>query len=270
MQKPSVRAFVPAALLCLALCLAITSGCGTDETLHPFGPEPRGTPIGGTGTGGSTVLVPGSAGSSGALTILTGEGGAGSSDGATGGTAGIPGQSTGGKNGKGGDTGSGGANAAGAGGARAAAGGSPGTGGAIGSGGARSGGASGSGGARGTGGAIGTGGASATGGASGTGGAVGISAACQQHIADYDAELQSARMCKVNAAKTCATLVPQRLSGCGSGCFTYVDKATMLDQIAKQWSADGCTAAPCPLEVCVNPVLSTCSIVTSLCTDVAL
>lgn len=117
------------------------------------------------------------------------------------------------------------------------------------------------------GGGTGSGGVQGTGGATGTGGASGPSAACQQYIWDYDTELQHARECNQHKTKACALLIPQRLAGCGSGCFMYVEKADKLEELQKQWIEDECTPVACDLEACINPGSATCSVVSGLCTD---
>jgi hypothetical protein len=232
------------------LFLAISSGCEPDEAIRPFGRAPLGTSTG--GDGGDAVSGRGIGGSNGSatgsLTVAPGTGGVGgtgSAEGATGGTVGSGGADSGGGSASGGAVASGGS---------VGRGGRPGSGGTI---------ASGTGGTVG----VGTGGATGGGGAASTGGIIGTSAACQKHIVDYDTELQKVRMCRNDTAQGCALLYPQRLAGCGRACLTYVDKAGKLDQIEKQWAMDGCTAAPCPLEICINPVSSSCSVATGLCTD---
>jgi len=208
------------------------------------------------GSGGSSlatggVKAPGATGGSPATGGARGTGGAG--------TGGAPTIGTGGAKGTGG-AGTGGAGIGGAG-----------TGGANATGGAGTGGA-------GTGGANGTGGATTgTGGATtGTGGASATTSECRQYKDDYEAELQNTRSCKGNKEnqanqdnkeKSCATLVPSKLTGCGSECETFVDKSAMLDQIQKKWAKAGCVAERCLISICVTPVASSCSAVTELCTD---
>ncbi len=233
-----------------------------------------GKPTNGSGGAGGSPGSVGSGGSAGAMAAsggrvatsgTTGTTGAGGS--AAGGTAGRSAASTGGATGVGGNR-SGGASGTGGLTGTPATGGASATGGRTASGGTMvsSGGVPGTGGAPSSGGAPGSGGAVSSGGAPGTGGAPATSAECDQFIREYDAEIQSAQVCK-DKAKSCDTLVPAKLAGCGSTCTTFVDKINMLDQIEKKWTQAGCVSPSCPGFVCINPVSSICSVVTGMCTD---
>lgn len=92
-------------------------------------------------------------------------------------------------------------------------------------------------------------------------------AECEQYRQEYDAELQAARACK-DKDKSCMTLVPLKLAGCGSSCTTFVDKDNKLAQVRKKWTDAGCTVPACSQPVsCGNPISALCGPISGLCVD---
>ena len=182
--------------------------------------------------------------------------GTGGTAGTDGGAAGEPG--TGGVSGSGGVMGTGGIR--GSGGVMGTGG--QGTGGATAGGHPGSGGAGATGGLKGTGGVVGSGGRQGTGGGMGTGGGGGPDPAkCDQLAADYQKEMPNARMCTLGMAGQCTTKVPGSL-GCLASCGTYVQTASILNEIAKRWASEGCDsiARLCPAIACIAPQSGNCAV----------
>lgn len=105
----------------------------------------------------------------------------------------------------------------------------------------------------------GTGGKGGSGGSSGAGGSAAADAGppndtCAGYAQKYALLLAAAQSCTVDAAGQCLHPVDPILSVCNSGCTTYVNDATELDEIRQLWDQAGCNRTPavaCPAYRCV-------------------
>jgi len=109
------------------------------------------------------------------------------------------------------------------------------------------------------------GGTGGSGGSPGTGGSPadgGQPDVCAGYVAKYAAVLNAVSSCTPRAANQCGQPVPASLSPCTSGCATYVNDASPLDDIRKAWEQAGCqnVAVACPAIACIASTGGVCTV----------